>query len=196
MAQRFSFDDLLRRVRAGDHQAAEHLVRAYEPEIRAAVRRRLKKADLGRLLDSMDISQSVLSSFFVRAAAGQYDLHQPSDLVKLLVRMAHNKLIDQARKHHRETAAAPGAVTDSQVEAAAVANTSPSQQVAQQDLLQEIQRHLSPEERRLAELRNQGCAWAAIAAQMGGTAQGRRKQLTRVLDRVAAELGFNDLKDR
>jgi len=41
MSDNAKFDDFLRRIRADDEQAAEELVRAYEPEIRAAIRRRL-----------------------------------------------------------------------------------------------------------------------------------------------------------
>jgi RNA polymerase sigma-70 factor (ECF subfamily) len=69
-----SFHDLVRRVRSGDDAAAAKLVRHYGPALRRAVRTRLTDPELRRLLDSMDICQSVLASFFVRAA-GQYDLH-------------------------------------------------------------------------------------------------------------------------
>ena len=47
-------------------------------------------------------------------------------------------------------------------------------------------------ERRVADLRGQGRDWAAVAAELGGTAEARRKQLARALDRVAAELGLDD----
>ena len=40
----------------------------------------------------MDICQSVLGSFFVRAATGQYKLETPEHLLKLLTTMARNKL--------------------------------------------------------------------------------------------------------
>ena len=39
---------------------------------------------------------------FSCAAAGQYDLHQPGQLVGLLTRMAQNKLAMQARSHHQQ----------------------------------------------------------------------------------------------
>ena len=67
-------------------------------------------------------------------------------------------------------------------------DTTPSQQLAYQELFQKVQALLSPEERQLAELRNQGRGWAAIAAELGGTPQGRRKQLARALKRVVEEL--------
>ena len=68
-------------------QAAAELVRHYEPAIRRAVRVRLVDTRLNRLLDSMDICQSVMASFFVRAALGQYELNTPDQLLRLLATM-------------------------------------------------------------------------------------------------------------
>jgi RNA polymerase sigma-70 factor (ECF subfamily) len=69
---------------------------------------------------------------------------------------------------------------------------SPSRQVSSRELLEETQRRLSAEERRLLELRQQGLDWAAIAVAVGGSAEGRRKQLARAVERVAGELGLDD----
>src|SRR5215475_10206838 len=102
MSETAPFADFLRRIRSGDARAAEELVRRYESAIRVAVRTRLTDPALKRRFDSLDVCQSVLASFFVRAAAGQYDLGEPAQLVALLVRMAQNKLAGQARFHHRE----------------------------------------------------------------------------------------------
>src|SRR5947208_1547331 len=99
MAEDPSFQDLLRRVRERDEQAAAELVRRYEPTIRLAVRVRLTDPHLRRLLDSVDICQSILANFFVRAAAGQFELERSVQLVKLLVTMARNHLVNQALKH-------------------------------------------------------------------------------------------------
>src|SRR3954463_9974728 len=95
-----SYHDLIRGIRAWEPAAAAELIRRYEPAIRRAVRVRLADARLGNLLESMDICQSVLKSFFVRAAAGQYDLETPEQLLKLLSAMARNKLTTQARHEH------------------------------------------------------------------------------------------------
>jgi hypothetical protein len=51
---------------------------------------------------------------------------------------------------------------------------------------------LSPEELQLFELRRQGWAWAAVADQLGGTAEGRRKQYERAVQRVTQELNLED----
>jgi DNA-directed RNA polymerase specialized sigma24 family protein len=99
MPETLTVEELIRRVRAWDQEAAAELVRRYEPMIRRTVRFRLADARLDNLLESMDISQSVLRSFFVRAAAGQYDLETPGQLLRLLATMARNKLISTARRH-------------------------------------------------------------------------------------------------
>src|SRR5437764_5832423 len=90
--------DLMRRLRAGDGTAAAELVRRYEPEIRRAVRVRLTDPRLRRVLDSLDVCQSVLGNFFVRVAAGQLQLDRPENLLRLLVTMARNKVLDHARR--------------------------------------------------------------------------------------------------
>src|SRR5438552_13350345 len=102
MADDKSFAQFIRRIRAGDAQAAVQLLQEYESAIRLEVRLRLRDSRLRRLFDSMDICQSVLGSFFVRAAAGQYDLDQPEQLLKLLVAMVRNKVAYQARKQHAQ----------------------------------------------------------------------------------------------
>src|SRR5262245_43654798 len=94
--------DFVRRIRAGDEQAAADLVRQYEPLVRREVRLRLTDPGLSRALDSMDICQSVMASFFVQAACGRYDLDEPGQLLKLLVTMARNKLASAARKQRAQ----------------------------------------------------------------------------------------------
>src|SRR5688572_10121711 len=102
MSNQETFTDFIRRVRAGEEQAAVEQVRQYERLIRREVRLHLEDRGLCRLFDSMDVCQSVLASFFMRAAAGQYDLEQPGQLVNLLVKMARNKLITAARRQRRQ----------------------------------------------------------------------------------------------
>ncbi len=188
-----SIDELIRRVRAGDQDAAAELVKRYEPAIRRAVRFRLADARLGTLLDSMDICQSVLGSFFIRAATGQYKLETPEQLLKLLTTMARNKLISQARRQHAQRRDTRRITSGDQDEGQFVsARQSPSNQVAVRDLLQEVQRRLSPEERQILKLKNEGRAWASIASELGGSAEALRRRLSRALDRVAEQLGLDD----
>jgi RNA polymerase sigma-70 factor (ECF subfamily) len=188
-----SIDELIRRVRAGDQDAAAVLVKRYEPAIRRAVRFRLADAGLAALLDSMDICQSVLGSFFLRAATGQYKLETPEQLLKLLITMARNKLISHARKQHAQRRDIRRISSGDDDEGRFVsAHQSLSKQVEVRDLLQEVQRRLSPDERRMLELKNEGHDWASIASELGGSAEALRRRLSRALDRVAEQLGLDD----
>jgi RNA polymerase sigma-70 factor (ECF subfamily) len=194
MAEHSSFADFVRRIRAGNEEAARDLVRQFEPVIRLEVRRRLNDPSLYRLFDSMDICQSVLASFFVRTAAGQYDLEKPEQLAKLLVAITTKKVAFQARKQHyqrrdsRRTSGEDSATLDN-----ITARENPEREVTMQDLLDNIRSRLTTEERRLADLRAAGHTWPEIAAEVGGAAQARRRQLDRALDRAARHLRLDEV---
>jgi RNA polymerase sigma-70 factor (ECF subfamily) len=186
-----AFADFMRRIRAGDEQAARDLVAQYEPLIRREVRLHLEDRRLCRLFDSMDVCQSVLGSFFLRAAAGEYDLDRPVELLRLLVTMARNKLASAARAQHRKRRDQRRLSADGQEQMDRVADPrpGPATAVAGQELLRAFRDGLTEEERRIVELRGNGLAWADVAAQMGGTAQARRMQLSRAIERLAQSLG-------
>jgi RNA polymerase sigma-70 factor (ECF subfamily) len=133
-----------------------------------------------------------LASFFVRAAAGQFDLDQPEQLNALLFQMARHKLSCEVRRQtarRRDVRQTRGGGLEGMTIAAA--DPTPSEWVAGRELLDEVLRRLSAEERRIAALRADGGDWAAIAAELGGTPDGRRKQLARALDRVTEQLGLD-----
>ncbi|OJW17812.1 MAG: hypothetical protein BGO49_30385 [Planctomycetales bacterium 71-10] len=193
------FRALIGRVRNGDEGAAAELVRRYEPAVRRAARVRLVDTRLNRMLDSMDVCQSVMASFFVRAAMGQYELDAPDQLLKLLATMTRNKLANAVkaqgakRRDFRRTRAGGGEGDESEGGAfAEVAGPlpTPSREVAAREMLDEARRRLSPDERRILDGREAGRDWAEIAADLGGSPEALRKRLARAVDRVADELGL------
>ena len=189
-----SFADFIRRIRAGDSAAAFELVRQYEPLIRREVRLNLEDRRLARLFDSLDVCQSVLASFFIRTAAGQYDLENQSQLVSLLVTMARNKLASAARLHYRDRrdARRMSAKGHESVGRANAPEGDPGEIVAGRDLLNRFRQCLTEDERQIAEWRSEGESWAEIATRLGGTPDARRLQLSRAVDRVSLELGLEE----
>ena len=187
-----SFKDLVGRVRSGDEAAATELVRLYEPEIRREVRLRLKGPQLRRLIDSMDICQSVLGNFFVRAALGEFDLEEPRQLVRLLVKMARNRVVDWARRLGAERRGGGMEWTLYEVPGGEQVipgrDPTPSAQASASDLLDEFRRRLTPEERRIVDRRLAGLTWDELARETGDSAQALRKRWERGRDRVAGEL--------
>lgn len=193
LSERARFQELIHRVRNRDQEAARELTATYEAAIRRIVRVRLRDARLRQLLDSTDVCQSVLGSFFVRAALGQYELETPDQLIRLLSTMARNKLANQAerlraqrRDIRRETS-----VGDADVQLLD-REPDPSQQVCARELLEQVQRRLSREERRLAEQRAQGRTWSQIAEELNSSPDALRKQFERALNRTMTELGMDD----
>jgi RNA polymerase sigma factor (sigma-70 family) len=196
MGESSSFVHLIGRLRSGDMAAAEELVRHYEPVVRRAIRVRMVNPALRRAVDSVDICQSVMGSFFVRAALGQYDLSSPEQLAGLLIRLARNKVADAARREQAgQRDYRRRQPEGSAVERVAAHDDSPSQAVAGAELLEKFRERLSPEERRLAEQRAQGREWDDLAVETGESAEALRKRLARAVDRVARELGLEEWTD-
>jgi DNA-directed RNA polymerase specialized sigma24 family protein len=186
MQHQHPFDELLRRVRAGEPLAAYDLVQRYESAVRVAIRTRLSDPALRQQFDSMDICQSVLASFFLRAAAGQYDLNEPGQLVALLTKMAQNKLAMHARSEYRQRRDVRRASSLSEAWPPPTDNTAgPDEQVIHRDLLNRAYELMEPEVRQIADCRVRGTNWTDIAAQLGGTADARRKQFRRAIDSIA-----------
>lgn len=194
MSQAQSFADFLRRIRRGDEQAAIELVQRYESLICREVRLGISDRRLNRAFDSIDVCQSVLASFFARAATGQFDLESPEQLVKLLMSMARNKLASLARREQRlrrdarrVTATQPEALE--QVVDTAV---SPSEIVLRRELADRMRAELTDDERKIADLRSEGLGWEEVAERLGGRAQARRMQLVRGIERAAEQLGLEE----
>jgi DNA-directed RNA polymerase specialized sigma24 family protein len=189
VAEEASFRDLMRRVQAGDPQAALELVRQYEWAIRLQVRVRLTQPDLRRLLDSMDIVQRVWASFFPGVIAGQYELEDPKKLLNLLITLAHHKLQDEA-KHLRRQRRGGGQVVGGAIEenAAVDPHPGPAQEADQRDFLRAFRQRLSASEQGIWDQRLQGRSWVEIAAGLGADADVVRIQFNRAVERVTRQL--------
>jgi len=189
MHEEEEFRPFVERLRKGDASAAEELVRHYEPIVRREIRIRMVDSRIKRVYDSVDLTQAVMASFFLRG--DDFELKDPKDLAVLLVTMARNKLastarrlLSQKRDGHRQDLSEPllAQIADNE--------ETPSKIVSMLELVAEAKKRLSPEERHLADLRQQGKSWEEIAGEIGGTPQSRRMQLARALDRVTETLGI------
>ncbi len=181
--------ELLRRVRAGDYQAAGELCAHYEPEIRRFIRARLVDARLYRILDSADIFQSVFANFYVKLMAGLYDLNDPKELFRLLMVMVKNKVIDAGR--NAENRRTQNGDTGFWYTATDAVNR-PSEIVARAELLAAARELLTDEEQELVDLRAEGLSWLEIGERYGEAAGTVRRRLERALERVCRQLGLDE----
>jgi DNA-directed RNA polymerase specialized sigma24 family protein len=183
------FERLLAALRRGDQQAAEELLRRYEPYVRRIIHLRLTDEDLRRVFETMDIYQSVVARFLAAALAGRFaELRTPEELRKLLASMAINNLISKVRRErkHRESR--------SRVRQPPAPDPNPSQVAAEEELVRTISSRLSQEELWLFQqnrvLRR---SWQEIAVEVREEADTLRFRLTRALARVKRELRAEEL---
>ncbi len=196
MTRGTDIQSLIMRVREGDQHAAAELVRDYEALVRRAVRIQLRDPRLRSVLDTADVCQSVMASFFARLALGQYELSQPRQLAALLITMARSKVATRARRaevvrRDRQGQQVLPHVLNGLTDPA----PDPSRVIAARDLLEQFRLRLEAGERVLADRRAEGRSWAEIATELGGSPDALRKKLARALDRVARELGLDEPED-
>jgi RNA polymerase sigma-70 factor (ECF subfamily) len=190
-----SFAEFIRLVRAGDEQAAIDLFERYEPAIRRAVRVRLRDPRLRRLVESVEIWQSVFASLLVRTAVGRHDLESPDSLIRLLAAMARNKVVCQANHEH-----AAGHDQRPIVDFAVPADdprggSGYSRQFAVRELLQEARRRVTAQERLLLDRCDQGLEWTDIAAELRDSPDALRGRLAGAVIRISSELGLDEWPD-
>jgi RNA polymerase sigma factor (sigma-70 family) len=191
------FQDLIQRVRRRDPEAARELVTRYEGAIRRVVRIHLRDGRMRRVLDSMDVCQSVLASFFVRTALGEYEIDSPEQLLNLLSAITRNKLANQANKlraQRRDIRRETG-LGDNTALVPGPAAADPARQVSAQEILTKVLAGLDGPERHLAEQRSLGRSWPELAQELGSTDVALRKKLARALQRVMTQLGIEDHGD-
>lgn len=196
MPETAQFQDLIQRVRHRDQDAARELTERYEKVIRRVVRIHLRDSRLRQVMDSMDVCQSVLASFFVRTVLGQYDLQTPEHLINLLTTITRNKLTNQINRHRAQRRDVRRNMT-TETEGVQVIDraSDPSEQASAREILDKVRSRLNSKERYLADQRALGRTWSELADELGGTDVALRKQLTRALDRIMTDLGIDEDAD-
>jgi RNA polymerase sigma-70 factor (ECF subfamily) len=181
---------LLARWRQGDQQAASELFRRYADRLVALAKSRLSRK-MAQRVDPEDVVQSVYRTFFADSREGRYELERGGDLWQLLVTITLHKLQHQvthasARKRAVERDRNFGS-EDSLfgIQADVLAqNPSPVEAVALSELLELVMRQLDPRERRMLELRLQGCNLEEIARQTQLSRRTVRRTLKEVKERL------------
>ena len=182
------FSDLMRKIRAGDQDAARQLVESYEPEIRRAARLRMTDPQLRRLVDSIDICQSVFGRFFKSASDGALEMQKPEQLLALLTTMTRNRVIDEHRRNTSQKRFADPSTIQLDTNELLDERKGPRTATVEKELLSEVRSRLRPDELVVADLRNAGHSWEEISAELKESAEGLRKRLDRAIIRVRNEM--------
>jgi RNA polymerase sigma-70 factor (ECF subfamily) len=185
--------ELMARWRDGDQEAAGELFERYAERLVALARSRLA-AWLARHVDAEDVVQSAYRSFFTGARAGRFSLRRSGDLWRLLVAITLHKLQHQVERHTAGKRAADrechfgteAGVPGLQGQLLAREPT-PAEAAALADTLERLLRGLEPPQRRMVELRLQGCGLEEIAAEVRRSERTVRRLLERVKEQLRQE---------
>jgi RNA polymerase sigma factor (sigma-70 family) len=187
------FEVLLQRVRAGDNAAATELFQGYEADIKRVVRAVMRVESIRRGADPSDIYQSVMASFFIRMALGQYDIASPDKLKALLKRMARNKIVDLARSPANRILVVPMSASGLTGIEPADGARGPASQIVWKELHQRIRDRFTDAERRVSDLRSMGHTWEEVGAILGERPDTVRVRLERALKRIGREMNLEEL---
>src|SRR5436305_11564705 len=89
-------EGLFARARSGDQDAWYDLFNACYPKVQRVVRRRIK-GPLRRYVDSTDIASDVFGE--LAAKAERLEFETVDDVRNFLVRAAHDRVVDEQRRH-------------------------------------------------------------------------------------------------
>ncbi|OAI48953.1 hypothetical protein AYO44_06610 [Planctomycetaceae bacterium SCGC AG-212-F19] len=178
--------DLMAQWCQGNERAAAELFQRYASQLIALARSRLS-AKLNRRLDPEDIVLSAYRSFFAGARQGQFEIERGGDLWRLLVAMTLRKLFRQVKRNARQKRAVGKERHGDRYGLSAqmlAREPSPLEAVALADELEQLMERLQPVQRRMLELRLQGCNLFEIAA----ASKRSERTVRRVLETIKEHL--------
>jgi RNA polymerase sigma-70 factor (ECF subfamily) len=176
-------DELIERLNRGDFDAAERVLKAYEPQLRMVVSRQLN-GPLRAKLDSMDIVQAVWADVLTGFRGAGWHFADRRQLKSFLMTLARHRLIDRRRHYRRamERERPLGDLTPGDVPASP--QPRPSEIAQGHELWEQILEQCPPAHRELLQLRREGLSLAEIAARTGLHEGSVRRILYNVARRV------------
>lgn len=175
-----SFDDLMRRVRAGDNAAAELIYTQYAHRVIGLARSRLSSL-IKQKEDPDDVAQSVFKSFFRAQQAGNLNLQDREGLWKILFVITLRKCARRAEHYHAQCR---DARKEAEFQDGVAGESTPEEAVLLTETVEEVLRDLHERERPILVLALNGQSPEAISTQIGRT----ERTVYRVLKRVREKL--------
>lgn len=184
----------MQRLGTGDRTAATQVVERYGEHITRAIRRRFRTRKMRVLYATEDCMQSVWGSIFAdleRIAK----IESPEHLMKHLVTVASNKLIDRDRKMrarrndvYRECDLAEADSSDEK--AMTSGDLSPSQLVAIDDEWEVQSQGMTPEQRTILDLHRKGHTSEEIARKTDFSGRGIRRIIQQFRETITRRSGY------
>jgi RNA polymerase sigma factor (sigma-70 family) len=169
-------------LRNGDQRAVGELLQQVDPYLRRAIHLRLIDGRLRRVMDTMDIFQSLLKDFLSQRDTERAREGASTDLCAYLAAAVHYKIQTRLRKERRYA----GRLSDFWEPASPDAHA--VQRIEDQDLAEAIRARLTERNRQLFDLRAKGLSWDEIAEGIGGNSDALRMRLNRGVATVLSQL--------
>jgi len=183
------FQDLLRRLRERDEQAAKELVRHYGNEIRIVVKHRLKHhaAQLQRICDADDLTQDAWKSIFRFINEG-HPFETDAELFALLMQIARNK-VDKAARRNLYTAKRDlrrQEALDDRAASLVDPTLDPAATFENKESLRRALLLLLDEDRAILRMRYQDkCSHREMAEKLGWTERAVARKMVQILETLA-----------
>ncbi|MEZ6060021.1 MAG: sigma-70 family RNA polymerase sigma factor [Planctomycetaceae bacterium] len=191
MTSETRFRELIERIRGGDPASFEELVADFGDALRREVRFTLLDAQLRQIVSDSDICQSVVVRLLLGLKEGDFELHSPDDVLRLLKGIARNRVSELVRYWHtRKRDLNRNVSIDGNMPASLAATVSePVETLVFNELVELVNHRLTKRDRQILMWRDQGLSWADIAAELGESGPDAvRKRHQRALDEIQEEL--------
>jgi len=180
------FETALSQLSSGSEPAIREFVQTYGPHIQRVVRRRLNQSMRSKF-DSIDFVQMVWASFFTEPERIA-EFRNPEELVRYLVAIARNKVIDESRRRtkfqkydvNRERPLDQPEISESSQRSL----ETPSQLAIAHETWHSMFDRLSERNQMILEMRRNGATYIEIGAKLG-IHERTARQVVRKLEHVA-----------
>ncbi|HUY88833.1 MAG TPA: RNA polymerase sigma factor [Pirellulales bacterium] len=177
-----SLEVMVKKLSAGDPNAAEAAFRAYEPYLRLVVRRQMTTR-LRSKFDSADVVQSIWADLLPGFRRAEWRFDNAVQLRGFLIKVTRNRLIDRMRKHRTGIEVERPLVDSAQEGFPASTAPRPSEVTQAKDLWRQMLDACPPEHHELLRLKRLGLPLGEIAERTGLHVDSVR----RVVRKVAGE---------
>jgi RNA polymerase sigma-70 factor (ECF subfamily) len=189
--ERPSDEDLVRRVKAGDDEAARLLFDRHLPELRAKARARLPAALRGKVSESDVVQDAWLAAFL---DVGKFEDRGDGSFAKWLQKILRHKLLDEVRRHARvgkrdarreERLVTDASVVDAGQPSPSVEAAAAEKSAALRDAIDDLP---SDHAAVLRLIHQEGLTLVEAGARMGRSADAVRKLYGRALVRLGGRI--------
>jgi RNA polymerase sigma-70 factor (ECF subfamily) len=178
------WERLIAGLRQGDQQVMNEFCAQYGDRLHRLAAKRMG-GKLGRRVGPEDVVQSAYRTFIRRAQGGEFQLGDSDSLWRLLCAITMKKLYQKARSNRRQRRdydreVHPGSEGDDAGYDPVDRQPLPDEEAAYADELKDLFGSLDDEEKRVVELKLEGCTNEEAAERMGSSERTVRRIVKRI----------------